>query len=276
MPILRKKDSRGSYYQWGNHGAKYRYIVGNPKSRNLAKSKAHLQERAAYSHGYKGTGILTELPGRIGRFIAGRVPQAPALDNLLLKHGTEEISHIMVGRQPIQGALKTFLNILTLGGLEKAQRSLSYDQLFHLYMNISTKSGNTFSVEKNEVIKVSPPISRANSEYVNVFHSPTPSSPAPTLNEFFGRTIAKYGLNDVVTYRAFSTNCQDFIIKCLSANNMLTDQAKKFILQDTKTILSHVPSYSEKAANFLTDLGARFKLLLGQGVRKRKKLIFRN
>lgn len=46
MPIYKGKDSKGSYYQWGQHGKKYRG--------RGARSKAARQGRAAYANGYRG------------------------------------------------------------------------------------------------------------------------------------------------------------------------------------------------------------------------------
>jgi len=53
MPVHRGQDSKGPYYQWGNHGKKYYYILNNRTSRERSKQKANLQGRAAYAHGYK-------------------------------------------------------------------------------------------------------------------------------------------------------------------------------------------------------------------------------
>lgn len=52
MPLKRGKDSKGSYYRWGNR-TKYYYVDGNKRSKSLAKEKAMKQMRAIYSSGYK-------------------------------------------------------------------------------------------------------------------------------------------------------------------------------------------------------------------------------
>lgn len=54
MPVVRGVDSKGTYYQWGDHGKKYYYITSDTNSRSRAKHKAGLQGRAAYAHGYRG------------------------------------------------------------------------------------------------------------------------------------------------------------------------------------------------------------------------------
>lgn len=53
MPIRRKTDSRGTYYQWGNRGAHYYYTPGNKASRDRAYNRAARQAGAAYAHGYR-------------------------------------------------------------------------------------------------------------------------------------------------------------------------------------------------------------------------------
>jgi hypothetical protein len=49
MPVRRKKDSKGVYYQWGS-GAKY-YVKDHPNAR--ARALAAAQGQAAYAHGYR-------------------------------------------------------------------------------------------------------------------------------------------------------------------------------------------------------------------------------
>jgi len=49
MPIKKAKDSKGKYYQWGNHGKKY-YTKQYGDAR--ARKKAERQARAIYSSGY--------------------------------------------------------------------------------------------------------------------------------------------------------------------------------------------------------------------------------
>ncbi len=54
MPVKRKQDTKGPYYQWGNHGKKYRYKPNNPISRQKAKEKAKRQGMAVHSSGWRG------------------------------------------------------------------------------------------------------------------------------------------------------------------------------------------------------------------------------
>lgn len=52
MPIYNKHDSKGHYYQWGNHGHKYYYHAGNNIQRLQAHERAKIQAAAAYANGY--------------------------------------------------------------------------------------------------------------------------------------------------------------------------------------------------------------------------------
>lgn len=54
MPVHAGYDEGGHYYQWGDHGKKYYYQVGDKQSEDDAKLKATKQGQAAYAHGYKG------------------------------------------------------------------------------------------------------------------------------------------------------------------------------------------------------------------------------
>jgi hypothetical protein len=54
MPVRRREDKDGPYYQWGDSGKKYRYEAGDAKSREAAKAKAERQGRAIRASGYTG------------------------------------------------------------------------------------------------------------------------------------------------------------------------------------------------------------------------------
>jgi hypothetical protein len=54
MPVHRGQDTKGPFYQWGNHGKKYYYKAGDKASRERALAKSNQQARAIYAHGYRG------------------------------------------------------------------------------------------------------------------------------------------------------------------------------------------------------------------------------
>jgi hypothetical protein len=54
VPVHRGEDGKSAYYQWGDHGRKYRYEAGDKASRERARARAERQGRAARASGYKG------------------------------------------------------------------------------------------------------------------------------------------------------------------------------------------------------------------------------
>ena len=54
MPVHRGKDGDGPFYQWGDHGKRYRYESGDRTSRERARTRAARQGQAAHAHGYGG------------------------------------------------------------------------------------------------------------------------------------------------------------------------------------------------------------------------------
>lgn len=51
MPVKQGKDSKGSFFRWGNK-TKYYYKTGSAVSMARAKAKAEKQGKAAYGSGY--------------------------------------------------------------------------------------------------------------------------------------------------------------------------------------------------------------------------------
>lgn len=53
MPIYQGRDTKGDYYQWGNHGKRYYYKVNSERDRKNAHRKAIMQMVAAHYSGYR-------------------------------------------------------------------------------------------------------------------------------------------------------------------------------------------------------------------------------
>lgn len=52
MPVRSGKDSKGSFYRYGESGKKYYYKTNDKVSRSRAKKKAKAQEKAVHSSGW--------------------------------------------------------------------------------------------------------------------------------------------------------------------------------------------------------------------------------
>jgi len=58
---------------------------------------------------------------------------------------------ITILRKPIQSAEKKCINFVSGGQLERAQKELKYDDIFHLYVNFTLKNGKGVGIEKMHV-----------------------------------------------------------------------------------------------------------------------------
>ena len=75
---------------------------------------------------------------------------------------------------------------------------------------------------------------------------------------------AKQGDTQFFKYSAKSSNCQDFILNCLSASGLLQDDADEFIKQrGTQELFSNDKTgrkgVSRKGFNMVTDVAATFQ-----------------
>ena len=170
----------------------------------------------------------------------------------LKSHGFEKVESIEVTRTPLSSKIDTLLNLITLGKFTEAKKKAEYDKLFHLAITISTPSGN-YQIEKNETIRAGK-IHGQSSKTERMHVIPKNVS----VGQLLERARAKMGDHDFFTYSAFQHNCQDFVLNVLKASHLLTEKVEHFVKQDPAEILKHLPSYTEKLANILTDLASIF------------------
>jgi hypothetical protein len=145
-------------------------------------------------------------------------------------------------------------------------KNSEYDELFHLFLELTTASGKRISVEKNATIHmdVSPP-TRANEDVEDIINNiPT----GLTINTLMNNTRKRMG-SSFFNYSAKSNNCQDFILNILKSNKIGDDTNFEFIKQNTDFLFKNLPVL-QRIANATTDLGAKVDVLT-QGAGKPKK-----
>jgi hypothetical protein len=164
--------------------------------------------------------------------------------------GNEKITSIQVVREPINSTVKSLLNKLSLGLLDKVAQKYSIDKFFHLYLLINNK----YKLEKNEVINFSTgsPSKDAQSITIN-------NIPDKTISEFVTNTVNKIGKEAFFQYSAFKYNCQHFVKSLLQSNGI--SPPLSFIDQKASQIVKELPFYVEPVTNFITDLQAAFELV---------------
>jgi hypothetical protein len=166
------------------------------------------------------------------------VPQS--VKNALNKIGDKNIVSARLGRTPVQAIIQ---------GLLKTVANVPYDDLFHLFIELTLDNGQTWVLEKIERINL---VKENRSKKKGAeFTSSFPVN--KTVNELFINTKNKMGAR-FLPYQSASNNCQVFIMGVLDGNGLNNSERTSFVKQDTKSIFKSNPAL-RKFANTLTDVG---------------------
>ena len=163
-----------------------------------------------------------------------------SVKNALNQIGDKKIISARLGRTPvqaiIQGALKTVANV-------------PYDDLFHLFIELTIDNGQKWILEKIERINL---VKEDRSKKQGAEF--TASFPVnKTVDELFQNTKNRMG-DKFLPYQSASNNCQYFIMGVLDGNGLNNSERTSFVKQDTKSIFKNNPVL-RKFANTLTDIG---------------------
>ena len=194
--------------------------------------------------------------------IYGRNDYPPKVRNILKNVGNQTIKSITIKRTPVSGLITGALSVFSLGKFGKRMER-SFDELFHLFIEITLNNNQKVILEKNEVINMeSNPKSRPDTEMKIV----NTSIPQITLDEMLNNTEQYMGQKDFFGYSAKDNNCQDFIVSFFKANNIGDESDISFIKQDTKSLFKNLPSL-RKLSNTITTIGAKANVITtGKGI----------
>jgi hypothetical protein len=183
------------------------------------------------------------------------------------KYSKSVIDRFEVRRTPIESGVRTFLNAVSLGSLDRKLKELGYDNIFHLSLVVIFKNGNAITVEKNERIEITEGYKYGETEGLQLIHLPmVPEDRILTFEELLENTRKRIGDFDFFTYSAENRNCQKFIKDILDSNGLSNRYSNEFILQDAKEIFKSLPSFMGKFSQFVTDTFGRVKQFLGFGL----------
>ena len=231
----------------------YSFLDGNPKHDNDLRG-------GAWYDIFRPSRVINEFvnPDSLARrrisdvFSGIRTNLPPSARRTMEEYGNEYIQSLMIRRDPIQSALNTVFEVITLGQWSKAKSAEQYDKLFHLGLVLTLASGKQILIEKNEVINIGKPKPlQPDSEVLELPPLPTPT----TLNQFIANGAAVKG-DDFYRYDPFANNCQDFVAILLKANNHYPPQAVKFVKQPVESLVKKLPQWTHPVAKGITDLGA--------------------
>jgi len=192
-----------------------------------------------------------------------RTGYPPSSRATIERYGDWRIVALHLRRDPVQSAIHTAFNILSLGQWDKARRDSNFDRLFHLGLVATVeKNGERHDVliEKNEVINIGE--AKPKMPGSEIISTPAPNT---TLEDFLIKGEEAVGRERFFLYDPFKYNCQDFIMALLSANGVLTKPAQTFIKQDIVSLVERLPSYVAPVARAITDIGALANVALEGG-----------
>ncbi len=196
--------------------------------------------------------------------IYGRDEYPPNVREILKKYGNRSIVKLELYRTPIRDMIAKALDYLSNGKVS----ALPYDKLFHLALKVTLQNGPNLIVEKNEVINIEPFHMGKDSENL-----PITEVPNTTLMQFLDNCKAKMG-RKYFRYQANSNNCQHFQLNLLQSNNLLTENYRKFIKQDTASIFENNPAL-RKLVNTATDTLGRLDVIKqGAGLSPKRQSIW--
>ena len=169
-----------------------------------------------------------------------------------------KMDFLQVVRTPIASSISSMLNILTLGDWKRQVAKSGLDSVFHLFLVMSFKgTGKRYILEKNDTVRFKEFDGGINHKS-EIRKITIPRGSGVDIDTFLDKTKALMG-GKFWIYEAFTSNCQDFVLNCLSANGYLTPQLRDFVKQDFDTIVKGLPSYTKDLANKITGTSARLK-----------------
>ena len=217
----------------------------------------------------EGEGIIQNIKQA---WLGKRSGYPPAFKKALKKHGSKNIVKMAIHRDPIEfggvfNIVEKFANYLSNGGWTEVKQQLHYDKLFHLYAVLLLEDGTQLLLEKNEKLNLEKSKRRAKESV------PVPMIKPIPLNDLILNTRNRMGIDKMQSYNAVSTNCQNFIINVLKANNLDTARLEKFIMQDVKALFDTLP-YKNKIEDVLkriTGTKDRLNMLVGGGKQQQQQ-----
>ena len=169
--------------------------------------------------------------------------------DFLTKYKDAKISNFVIRKNPIQSGVEKVLNFISQGKYNEIKEDYAYDTMYHLRLDFEI-DGRIYMTEKTANIQFRNGMTTEEDEVYKI--SSDKSIPLLTAVE---NTYKKMGSN-FFSYDAFTNNCQNYIMNFLSANGLLTGDAKNFIYQPIDDMVKKLPSYVKKFASGVTKIGS--------------------
>ena len=196
--------------------------------------------------------------GSIIDFFKGRKGASPQVREFLQNYGNLEIIEMRVCRKPIQKVIDVILNIFSFAEWEKRKKKMHYDEIFHLYMLVKLSDGNTYLLEKNEVVVIKPYKVDPEADCTGI-----KLNKKLTLGQLIRNGELFQGSDKFWLYNAKYNNCQVFVMSLLFGSGLGDDKVYSFVKQNSEYLVNGI---LEKISNFTTDFAMRIHAMMyGQG-----------
>lgn len=171
--------------------------------------------------------------------------------DILNKYGNIQIKSITLVRTPISNLIDKGINVISNNVWNELKIKYGYDVLYHLGMicEVGTKR---ILIEKNDTPNISLSFIQ---DSTSEFFSLKLDCKDLTLIKMLDVTRDVIGDDKFFVFDGFrQQNCQDFIHDILDANEVLTNDASKWIYQPIDKIINEIPEYVPVITKVLTDI----------------------
>lgn len=181
-----------------------------------------------------------------------------------------QMLNIRIFRTPLAKSVGTALSTLSVGQWQRFMAQRGYDKTFHLgiYFEINDDFGRRQGVvaEKNDVVEVRLKSIDSFEYNTQMLIVPRPTQ-GMTFDKMYNASLAKMGAGRFYSYNFRDNNCQVWVENMLGNVGMLSEEARRFVMQPVDDIAAKalVP-WAEGAIHWATDRAARFRSLTGRGL----------
>lgn len=244
------------------HWKRYRTLEKKIKS-NKGISEKEAGDVIAYRR-LHGAGFFDSIKNKVKDFFSTRKDFSNADRKTYEANKDKRIVKMMVVRTPLSWFSQTFADIASFGTFSDQAKKLGYDRVYHLYSLIYLEGvEQPILYEKNEtvVLRFGSPSTGKDTQMKEVQGIPMDM----TLGKFVTNAQKQMGDEEYWHYTFEKQNCQRFLMLNLKANNLLTPELEKFILQDASQLLAKAPIAS-KFAQGMAETSAFLRKLTGRGL----------
>lgn len=222
------------------------------------------------SHLSTGGGLFDFVKNRI--HFRPRKHATKRFAQFLQSEGDKDIQKIQVGRMPVQSGVQKALNVLSLGGYERAKKRLKYNDVYHNFLVVTLKDGKQFRIERNHVVEARSYSPQSKKGHEALLYD-VPVTHAVNLNTLIQN--AEKNNTKFWRYDPASNNCQAFV-RDLVDKNALTPQdpqvAQVLKPQDGQALIKSLPGPLQSVPKLITDAAAvGDRIMHGDGVKQGRK-----